>query len=160
MKLTSPSPSLFDPKEYNARRAYCALIEPGYYRIGEYRIRVSVDRSVHLVKLWSDRRELWLNFARLYETDKAGIFNYYRIGGSGLPDISEHYYELMAHPAKYRAAYGQDAHRCGDCNRELKHPRSKHYGIGPECETKPENQYLIEIVDEANGGLPWEALQK
>ena len=48
--------------------------------------------------------------------------------------------------------YGKKLGRCMRCNCELTDDRSRHYGIGPECETKAGWEWAIATVDERKGG--------
>ena len=48
--------------------------------------------------------------------------------------------------------YGKKLGRCMRCNCELTDDRSRHYGIGPECETKSGWEWAIATVDERRGG--------
>lgn len=59
----------------------------------------------------------------------------------------------------YRACamrYAQLKGNCCICNKELTDPRSRHYGIGPDCEKT--HGWVITEVDENNDGVPWERL--
>lgn len=44
--------------------------------------------------------------------------------------------------------YAEKLGHCMRCNAELTDDRSRHYGIGPECETKPGWEWVIPMVDE------------
>lgn len=48
--------------------------------------------------------------------------------------------------------YAQKLNHCMRCNTELTDDRSRHYGIGPECETKFGWEWAIATVDERKGG--------
>lgn len=48
--------------------------------------------------------------------------------------------------------YAEKMHTCMRCNAELTDPRSRHYGIGPECELKMGYGWVIEEKDERAGG--------
>ena len=50
-------------------------------------------------------------------------------------------------------AYARKLKHCCRCNTELTDPRSRWYGIGPDCEKKYDGETLIRIVDETRG--PW-----
>lgn len=52
--------------------------------------------------------------------------------------------------------YARKIGKCCRCNSPLTDERSRHYGIGPECETV--FPWIIERVDEMNDGKPFEAL--
>jgi hypothetical protein len=59
----------------------------------------------------------------------------------------------------HRAAalrYARLKGNCCVCNKDLTDPRSRHYGIGPECEKS--HGYLIAEVDESNDGKSYEML--
>ena len=61
--------------------------------------------------------------------------------------------------ADYQGAMHRYAERIGNCmrcNTELTDPRSRHYGVGPDCEEMG-MYWVIDQVDEECGG-PWESL--
>lgn len=149
--MVSGQPSLFNHDQHNIEVLYCALIAQGYYYIERERVFVSIEVRRHGIKVWRDK---WIEVAVLYETDTPGVFNYMPHRGDILRNL---YYELAFHGTKYKIAYGRTYEQCGQCNRKLSLDRSKHYGIGSECEGKhPE---VINEVDESNGRLSWEELQ-
>lgn len=47
--------------------------------------------------------------------------------------------------------YAKEIGNCMRCNADLTDDRSRHYGIGPECEQKDGWEWAIEIVDEEHG---------
>lgn len=47
--------------------------------------------------------------------------------------------------------YAKEIGTCMRCNAELTDDRSRHYGIGPECETKMGWGWVIPVTDERNG---------
>jgi hypothetical protein len=54
--------------------------------------------------------------------------------------------------------YGIELQSCMRCNKELTDDRSRHYLVGPECETKHGFTWPIEYADEQNNGLSYEQL--
>lgn len=65
---------------------------------------------------------------------------------------------VIADPVGCLLRYGCLGHCC-KCNTELTDMRSRHYGIGPECEKKAGSSYIIDLVDQANDGKSWEQLE-
>ena len=51
--------------------------------------------------------------------------------------------------------YATEIGKCARCNTKLTDERSRHYGIGPECEKSW--PWMIEMVDLQNGGVPYQA---
>lgn len=56
---------------------------------------------------------------------------------------------LVVDPTGAKTTYGQIKKRCGQCGKELTDPRSRWYGIGPECEKR--NEGIIIAVNETKG---------
>jgi hypothetical protein len=54
--------------------------------------------------------------------------------------------------------YAKELGKCCRCNCELTDPRSRHYGIGPECETKNGWGWVIDVVDSRHDGRSFETL--
>ena len=54
--------------------------------------------------------------------------------------------------------YAKKLNHCMRCNTELTDPRSRHYGIGPECEQKNGWGWVIPSVDDSNEGHSFEWL--
>lgn len=54
--------------------------------------------------------------------------------------------------------YGIELQHCQKCNKQLTDDRSRHYLIGPECETKYGGDVVIQEVDDLNDGLSFEQL--
>lgn len=54
--------------------------------------------------------------------------------------------------------YGIEVQACMRCNKALTDDRSRHYLVGPECETKHGFTWPIEEADEANNGMSYEQL--
>lgn len=54
--------------------------------------------------------------------------------------------------------YARELGRCCRCNAELTDERSRHYGIGPECEKQRPD--IIARVDELHDGTPFEYLPR
>lgn len=57
---------------------------------------------------------------------------------------------LVADQAGCAMAYADEIGKCCRCNKALTDARSRHYGIGPDCEQVW--PHIIELRDEANGG--------
>lgn len=55
--------------------------------------------------------------------------------------------------------YAREIGTCCRCNTELTDERSRHYGIGPDCETKHRWEWVIQTVDEENDGMSYETLK-
>jgi hypothetical protein len=53
--------------------------------------------------------------------------------------------------------YAREIGSCQICNKTLTDERSRHYGIGPDCETR--HRTIIEYVDELNDGLSYETMR-
>lgn len=49
--------------------------------------------------------------------------------------------------------YAQKLNQCMRCNKDLTDARSRWYGIGPECETKPGWEWVIGSVEEKKGAF-------
>lgn len=47
--------------------------------------------------------------------------------------------------------YARETHHCMSCGKQLTDPRSRHYGVGPECEVEKDYGWLIAEIDEENG---------
>lgn len=57
-----------------------------------------------------------------------------------------------------RKTYSEHLNQCGICGKTLTDERSRHYGIGPDCETRyPE---VIDEVDDQNDGRTYEQLHR
>lgn len=54
--------------------------------------------------------------------------------------------------------YAREIGKCCRCNMALTDERSRHYGIGPECEKVW--RWMLEVVDLENDGLTYEELRK
>lgn len=54
--------------------------------------------------------------------------------------------------------YGIEKQCCQICGKQLTDDRSRHYLIGPECETHGNNFKVLEEVDDINDGLTFEQL--
>lgn len=60
-------------------------------------------------------------------------------------------------PSGAQLQYARELGHCCNCNKTLTDERSRHYGIGPECEKfRPE---IIDRVDEMNDGKSYETLR-
>lgn len=55
--------------------------------------------------------------------------------------------------------YAHKLNHCMRCNTELTDDRSRHYGIGPECETKNGWGWVIDRTDDMHDGLSFETLR-
>jgi len=56
--------------------------------------------------------------------------------------------------ANYRdagIAYAREMNHCMSCGKQLTDPRSRHYGVGPECEREKGFDWLIAQIDEQHG---------
>jgi len=82
----------------------------------------------------------------------------YRIAFIVYPDGQMYWFNLLAEPAllmaalnpvKYQREYANVIGRCCSCGKELTDPRSRYYGIGPECEKK-DDEYVA-TIDETEG---------
>jgi len=58
---------------------------------------------------------------------------------------------LVSDHRRCNKLYAQEIGRCMRCNAELTDDRSRHYGIGPECEQKMGYGWVIEERDEEQG---------
>jgi hypothetical protein len=64
---------------------------------------------------------------------------------------------LVVDPVRAGMTYSKKLNQCQRCNKDLTDERSRHYGIGPDCEKLlPQH---IERVDEYHGGLSYETLR-
>lgn len=70
-------------------------------------------------------------------------------------DIEDLILLLMADWRGATMLYAEKIGKCGRCNAALTDPRSRFYGIGPECETKHGWGWWIDEVAEKKGGY-WE----
>jgi hypothetical protein len=57
---------------------------------------------------------------------------------------------LVVDPTRASMKYAQELNHCAKCNKDLTDERSRHYGIGPDCEKLWPHH--IERVDEMHGG--------
>jgi hypothetical protein len=71
-------------------------------------------------------------------------------------DIEDIINGLIVDPRTAQIRYSRLKGNCCICNKDLTDPRSRHYGVGPECEKSHGD--IIADVDEANDGQPYEAL--
>lgn len=70
-------------------------------------------------------------------------------------DIIELFLLLIADYQGAALRYSQLIHNCCICNKSLTDSRSRHYGIGPDCETRA--PWVIAWVDEQNDGRAYSA---
>ena len=70
-------------------------------------------------------------------------------------DIEDLLLLLMADWRGATMLYAEKIGKCGRCNAALTDPRSRFYGIGPECETKHGWGWWIDEIAEKRGGY-WE----
>jgi hypothetical protein len=85
----------------------------------------------------------------------SGRISKYRSGHSGI-DIETVINGLIVDHKAAAHRYAMLKGNCCICNKELTDPRSRHYGIGPDCEKT--HQYIINEVDSSNDDTPWERL--
>lgn len=64
---------------------------------------------------------------------------------------------LVANHQRFAVLYGQTIGKCCRCGKTLTDERSRHYGIGPECEGKL--PWVIELVNNQHDGKSYEELQ-
>lgn len=72
-------------------------------------------------------------------------------------DIEDSILLLIADYQGAMKRYAEELQHCMRCNFDLTDPRSRHYGVGPECETKMGMLWVVEQADE-KWGAPWELL--
>jgi hypothetical protein len=104
-------------------------------------VLVQTQHSDELIPAWC----LW----------PSGRISRFRTGHSGI-DIELIINGLIVDHKRASKLYSQLKGNCCICNKELTDPRSRHYGIGPDCEKT--HQYLINEIDDENDGVPWERL--
>jgi hypothetical protein len=69
-------------------------------------------------------------------------------------DIEQLVLDLLSHNREAARSYAKWTVRCARCRTVLTDPRSKHYGIGPECEKHwPEYVTEIDLIDAAAKGV-------
>lgn len=85
----------------------------------------------------------------------SGRISRFRTGHSGI-DIEVIINGLIVDHRRAALLYSKLKGNCCICNKELTDPRSRHYGIGPDCEKT--HQSIINEVDDQNDGTPWERL--
>jgi hypothetical protein len=85
----------------------------------------------------------------------SGRVQTFRTGHSGI-DIELIINGLIVDHKAAAHRYAMLKGNCCICNKELTDPRSRHYGIGPDCEKT--HQYVINEVDSSNDDVPWEHL--
>jgi hypothetical protein len=70
-------------------------------------------------------------------------------------DIEDYLLLLIADWRGASLLYAEKIRKCGRCNAKLTDPRSRFYGIGPECETKTGWTWWLDEIAEKKGGY-WE----
>ena len=85
----------------------------------------------------------------------SGRISRYRNGRDGL-DIETVINGLIVDHRRAAQLYAKLKGNCCICNKQLTDPRSRHYGIGPDCEKT--HQSFIAAVDDENDGRSWEQL--
>lgn len=74
------------------------------------------------------------------------------------PSVIEQVLLVIADYKTCARRYAIEVQACMRCNKTLTDDRSRHYLVGPECETKHGFTWPIAYADEQNDGLSYEAL--
>lgn len=104
---------------------------------------------VGTAKFQSQHSERWEEELVLWPSGQWSVYNHRYIS------------VIMEVVADYKTCaqrYSIELQRCMRCNTELTDDRSRHYLVGPECETKHGFTWPIAYADEMNGGLSFEQL--
>ena len=89
--------------------------------------RPTVGKYKDALKIQSQHSEEYKPVAVIWPNGKVTLYN-------GTQETIIHLRLLVCDPTTATIAYGTEMRRCGICGKELTDPRSRFYGIGPECE--------------------------
>lgn len=79
------------------------------------------------IKIQSQHSEVYAMVCALYANGKIQKWD-------RNPDLITHLRLLVCDPTTAMIDYGREMECCGRCGKQLTDARSRHYGIGPECE--------------------------
>jgi hypothetical protein len=112
--------------------------------------RPKKGRYAGTVKFQTQHSEAYQTVAAIYPSDK-------RMRLYGGPVVLDRILQVIANSTEAARAYAKELNHCCRCNKELTDERSRHYGIGPECEKVWPD--MLGSVDLENNGFTYEQLR-
>lgn len=160
------SPTLVTPRPKDPRLAMLAGLLPsvrdGYYATQEEAgskinfLRISTPKRVTRQPLSKALRKIQTQHGPRWEPEgglwPSGELTIYR------SQVTDMMMLLVADPIGCLMRYAKELDHCCKCNTELTDARSRHYGIGPDCEKLW--PWVLNLIDEKNDGKTFEQLAR